>query len=122
MPLAREIKHTDAEQQARFAALTTDQKLLEVWLNTRETNGAVAQAFHDIETVRTELAEALKLVRADVDTVKDTLKNTERIAMENKAISAFMKKWGAWGTAAILFAVTVGDRAGLFDLASRWIK
>lgn len=42
MTLSGEITHTDAGEQTRFALLTTDQKLLEIFLNGRETNGHVA--------------------------------------------------------------------------------
>lgn len=37
-----DVQHTDAGAQARFASLTIEQQLLDIWLNTRETNGAVA--------------------------------------------------------------------------------
>ena len=48
MLLAEPIKHTDAFSQARFVALTQEQQMLEIWLNTRETNGHVATALSQI--------------------------------------------------------------------------
>lgn len=62
MLLAEPIKHTDAIQLARFNAMTADEQIREIWLNTRETNGHVAEAMRDIahleelrEKDRTEL-------------------------------------------------------------------
>ena len=37
-----ERKHTDAAEQRRFLAMTTQEQLLEIFLNGRETNGHVA--------------------------------------------------------------------------------
>ena len=41
--------HTDAIEQAKFLALTQDEQLLQIWLNGRETNGNVAEAFRQIK-------------------------------------------------------------------------
>lgn len=46
------LEHTDAIQQARFKALSPDDQLMEIWLNTRETNGHVADAVRDISELR----------------------------------------------------------------------
>ena len=126
MPLSNEIKHTSAAQQARFAALTPEQQTLEIWLNGCETNGHVAEAFKDIASVRGELAEALRLVREDVEAVRKEqravrakLEDAADSARENQAIAKFIRRWGAWGTAAILFAVTVSDRLHLWDWVGR---
>ena len=67
MSTLSEIKHTDAEQQARFVAMTTEQQMLEIWLNTRETNGHVADAMKDIAEINEWRADELKPWMANVD-------------------------------------------------------
>ena len=60
MTTLSEIKHTDAEQQARFVSMTSEQQMLEIWLNTRETNGHVADAMRDIGEINQWRADELK--------------------------------------------------------------
>lgn len=67
MPLSNEIKHTDAAQQARFVSLTPEQQSLEIWLNTRETNGAVADAKRDIAALEAFRDHELKPWMSSVD-------------------------------------------------------
>lgn len=67
MPLSNDIKHTDAEQQARFVSLTPEQQMLEIWLNTRETNGHVADAKRDIAALEAFRDDELKPWMASVD-------------------------------------------------------
>ena len=47
-----ELQHTDASQQERFRSLTPEQQTMEIWLNTRETNGHVATAIRDIQEIQ----------------------------------------------------------------------
>lgn len=65
--LGEEIKHTDAYEQARFVALTSEQQMLEIWLNTRETNGHVADAMRDIAELKEFRDEDLKPWMSGVD-------------------------------------------------------
>lgn len=67
MPLSNEIKHTDAEEQARFIALSPERQSLEIWLNTRETNGHVADAITDIAALKTWREKELMPWMASVD-------------------------------------------------------
>lgn len=46
-----ESKHTDAAAQARFTDLTPAQQMLEIWLNTRETNGSVAALWERMSVI-----------------------------------------------------------------------
>ena len=46
--MVKEVKHTDAIEQAKFLALSPEQQALMIWLNGNETNGAVADALRDI--------------------------------------------------------------------------
>lgn len=103
--MSNEVKHTAAADLAEFEEMTVPAKLRAIWLNGKETNGHVAEAFKQIEAIRETQA-----------TVKEALERTEAVAMEGKAIAAFIKKWGAWGTAAVLFVLAVGDRVRLWDV------
>ena len=67
MRLSNEIKHTDAMQQAQFVQLTPEQQSLEIWLNTRETNGHVADAKRDIAALEAFRDNELKPWMASVD-------------------------------------------------------
>ena len=53
----REFKHTDAVEQAKFLASPPDQRELEIWLNGRETNGAVGDALRDIAALQDHLTK-----------------------------------------------------------------
>lgn len=46
------VKHVDAAEQADFETKTVSEKLLLIWLNGRETNGAVAEVKRDIAVMR----------------------------------------------------------------------
>lgn len=46
------IKHTDAIEQAKFMLLPPEQRDLMIWMNGRETNGAVAEALRDIAELK----------------------------------------------------------------------
>ena len=67
MRLLTELQHTDARELAIFEALPTDQKLREIWLNGKETNGHVAQAMRDIEGIKDWRDEELKPWMSGVD-------------------------------------------------------
>ena len=47
-----DLEHTDATQQARFKSLAQEEQMMEIWLNTRETNGHVAAAVRDIHELK----------------------------------------------------------------------
>ncbi len=99
-----EFTHTSFEEQEEFEELPINKKLLKIFLNGRETNGHVAEAF-----------ERIGELRRDVDSLKSDAREVKRATQDNLAVSKFIRKWGAWGTAAILFAVTLGDRVSLWD-------
>lgn len=46
--MVEDVKHVDASEMAAFLKKPADEKLLEIWLNGRETNGSVADAKRDI--------------------------------------------------------------------------
>lgn len=50
--MADGVKHVDAAEQAAFQRKNTDEKLLEIWLNGRETNGSVAEVRKEIAVMR----------------------------------------------------------------------
>ena len=56
-----EIKHTDAVEQARFAAQTMEQQMLDIWLNTRETNGHVAAVIRELNDLKPKVARHERL-------------------------------------------------------------
>ena len=43
------LKHTSAAEQEEFVALPQATQLLRIWLNGKETNGAVAEAHEKID-------------------------------------------------------------------------
>lgn len=47
--------HIDADEMRRFLALTQQEQLLEIWLNGRETNGAVAEVQRQLAEVRPQV-------------------------------------------------------------------
>ena len=63
----RDVKHTDAREQATFVSLTPEQQMLEIWLNTRETNGHVADAMIAIAEINDWREKELKPWMAWVD-------------------------------------------------------
>ena len=69
MLLSEGVKHTDAAQQARFAQLTQEQQLLEIWLNGRETNGHVADAMRDIAVLKETIANKIEPRVAKVERI-----------------------------------------------------
>jgi len=91
-----QIIHTDALQQARFAALTPEQQMLEIWLNTNETNGHVADAQRDI-------AGAIARSAAHERTLTAHLGEHS----EAQAGIDYVKVWGARGTGGILLMVGI---------------
>ena len=44
--------HVAAHEQAAFMRKSADEKMLEIWLNGRETNGNVATAIRDIRELK----------------------------------------------------------------------
>ena len=51
-------KHTDAAEWDRFMALPQPAQWAEIWMNTRETNGHVAEAFKQIADLTKEVQKA----------------------------------------------------------------
>lgn len=98
------FQHTSFEEQQEFQNLPLNDKLLKIFLNGRETNGHVADAF-------VKIAE----LRKDVDKLGRDADEVKRTTAANLAVSKFIRRWGAWGTAAIIFVVTVGDKVSLWD-------
>lgn len=48
-------KHTTAAEMEEFLSLTPAERELRIWLNGKETNGSVAEAFREIEVMGKEL-------------------------------------------------------------------
>ena len=62
-----DLEHTDATQQARFKSLAPDEQMMEIWLNTRETNGHVASALRDTHDLKDFRDNELKPWMTTVD-------------------------------------------------------
>ena len=100
--LLSEITHTDAAQQARFAALTPEQQMLEIWLNTRETNGHVAEAKRDIAQSQIDVAAIREWrdreLKAWMDSVDRKIVGATAIFAFILALAPFvfftLNKWG----------------------------
>lgn len=106
MPL-REVKHTDADELRRFRALTTEEKLEEIFLNGRETNGGLADAIREIARLDVR-----------VGALEAAAKAARRTAMDNLAVSKFIRRWGAVGTGlvgALAALAAAGQAVGLWD-------
>jgi hypothetical protein len=109
----RELHHVDAEELRRFRALATEEKLEEIFLNGRETNGAVADALRDIA----RLDERVGALETMAELVRQT-------AINNLAVSAFIRRWGAIGTAgigALAALAAAGQAIGLWDQVWQWL-
>lgn len=91
-----EFKHTDAAEQEAFLGKTQASQLLEIWLNGRETNGHVAEAFRQIAAQGREMQKMWV-------SLSDHLEAEER----EEAALDFIKRWGARGTGLVLFALAV---------------
>lgn len=132
MMMADDLEHSAFAEQREFRALPMEEQLLKIFLNTRETNGHVAKAFREIEAIKQEqkkvaetlerTEEAAQLARAvseeaaeEARKVAESAEALEQVAADNLAVSKFIRKWGAWGTAAILAVAAFGDRINLWD-------
>lgn len=56
------VEHVDARDLAQFEGMNPADKLREIWLNGRETNGSVADAKRDIAVVQREHMEIVERV------------------------------------------------------------
>lgn len=94
--MADDFKHTDAAAMDTFMAKSQASQLLEIWLNGRETNGHVAEAFRQIDVQGKEIQRLWVTVSQHIE--KDT-KNEDGIE--------YIKRWGRRGTGLILFAMAL---------------
>ena len=94
--MADEFKHTDASEMDAFMAKTQASQLLEIWLNGRETNGHVAEAFRQLDVHGKEIQRLWVTMSNHIE--KET-KNEDGIE--------YIKKWGRRGTGAILFVLAL---------------
>lgn len=115
MPL-RELKHTDATELRAFQELPLEKKLDEIFLNGRETNGAVAEAKMEIEANRLLADKAVAEALHTATTVEVALnhhleahKKSEDEHKEEIAGINFIKRWGARGTALILATIGASE-------------
>ena len=117
----REIIHTDAREQARFAAQTPDQQIFEVWLNTRETNGHVAAAMRDIAALSDATQREIAGLAAAALLEAQTLKRHLGEHGEQQAGIDYVKRWGGRGTAGILLLVAIIGAINIgFQIAERF--
>lgn len=117
MPL-RELKHTDAAELRQFQSLPLEEKLDEIFLNGRETNGAVADARMEIEANRLTadkgIADALHSATTVQVLLQKHIEEHQQAARDHREEMAginFLKRWGARGTA-FLFA-TIAATEGI---------
>lgn len=94
--MADEFKHTDASEMDAFMAKNQASQLLEIWLNGRETNGHVGDAFDRIAAQGREIQRIWVSLSDHIDKEK---KNEDGIE--------YIKRWGRRGTGAILFVLAL---------------
>lgn len=90
--MADEFKHTDAAEMEDFLGKPQASQLLEIWLNGRETNGHVADAFDRIAAQGKEIQRIWLSLSNHLET-----EEREREGIE------YIKRWGRRGTGLILF-------------------
>jgi hypothetical protein len=89
------LDHTDARDQARFRALPTEEQMLEIWLNTRETNGHVAETMRDVHELQMWRTDELIPWMATVDR-KLISAATLATALVTAATSGALATLGVW--------------------------
>lgn len=90
-----------------FMAKSQASQLLEIWLNGRETNGSVAEAWREIDKIARELQQARLDLSGHLAEQHETSINVK-----------FIKRWGARGTGLILLAV--GMLGGSYYAVQIW--